>query len=140
MELISLSPNSGNGATQTFTAVIRDQDGAATIPFVQFVMNTGLSGSNGCFVHYDRASNAFFLLNDAATVFAGLLAGIGQTANSQCTLSGAGSGGVINGNDLTVTYKLTFAAGFAGTKKIFMQAVDNTGVIEVWHQMGTWTR
>jgi len=44
------------------------------------------------------------------------------------------------GNNLTVTYNLTFSAAFAGPKKLFMQAVDNSGVIEVWRQMGTWTR
>ena len=35
-----------------------------------------------------------------------------------------------------MTYNLTFSAGFAGTKQIYMQAADNTGVIEAWHQIG----
>jgi hypothetical protein len=140
VELISLSPNSGTGVSQIFTAVMKDGDGATTIPFVQFVMNAGLSGFNGCFIHYDRASNVFFLLNDLGTVFSGLVAGSGTVSNSQCTLNGTGSGGTSIGSNLTVTYSLTFSAGFAGTKKIYMQGVDNTGVIEVWHQMGTWTR
>jgi photosystem II stability/assembly factor-like uncharacterized protein len=140
VELISLSPNSGTGVSQIFTAVMKDGDGATTIPFVQFVMNAGLSGFNGCFIHYDRASNVFFLLNDLGTVFSGLVAGSGTVSNSQCTLNGTGSGGTSIGSNLTVTYSLTFSAGFAGTKQIYMQGVDNTGVIEVWHQMGTWTR
>jgi hypothetical protein len=140
VELISLSPNSGTGVSQMFTAVTRDGDGATTIPFVQLVMNAGLSGFNGCFIHYDRASNVFYLLNDAGTAFAGMFAGSGQVSNSQCTLHGAGSGGTAAGSDLTVTYNLDFSAGFAGTKQVYMQAVDNNGVIEVWHQMGTWTR
>jgi hypothetical protein len=54
-------------------------------------------------------------------------------------LNGVGSGGTAVGSNLTVTYNLTFSGGFAGTKQIYMQAVDNTGVIEVWHQMATWT-
>jgi hypothetical protein len=141
VELISLTPNSGAGVSQVFTAVTKDGDGAVTIPFVQFVMNAGLSGFNGCFIHYDRASNVFYLLNDTGTVFSGLVAGSAtQVSNSQCTLHGIGSGGTAVGPDLTVTYNLDFSAGFAGTKQIFMQAVDNTGIIEVWHQMGTWTR
>ena len=73
-------------------------------------------------------------------VFSGMFAGSGQVSNSQCTLHGAGSGGVVSGSTLTITYNLDFSAAFAGTKKAFMQAVDNTGVIEVWHQVGTWTR
>ena len=103
-------------------------------------MNNGLSGFNGCFIHYDRASNVFFLLNDAGTAFSGLIAGsAGQVLNSQCTLQGVGSGGTAVGSNLTVNYNLTFSAGFAGTKQIYMQAVNNTGVVEVWHQMATWT-
>ena len=45
----------------------------------------------------------------------------------------------MSGNSLTITYNLTFSAGFTGTKQTYLQAVDNNGVIEVWHQMGTWT-
>jgi hypothetical protein len=40
------------------------------------------------------------------------------------------------GSNLTVTYNLTFSVSFAGTKQIYMQTVDNAGVIEVWHQRG----
>ena len=140
VELVSLTPNSGTGVSQVFTTVTKDGDGATTIPFVQFVMNNGLSGFNGCFIHYDRASNVFFLLNDAGTAFSGMFAGSGQVSNSQCTLHGAGSGGTVLGSNLTVTYVLEFSAGFTGTKKVFMQALDNTNCIQVWRQMGTWTQ
>jgi hypothetical protein len=140
VELISLTPSSGTGAAQTFIAVVRDGNGAGAIPFVQFVVGATLSGFNGCFIHYDRASNVFFLLNDAGTAWSGLIAGsAGQVSNSQCTLKGTGSGGTAAGSNLTITYSLEFSAGFAGSKKIFMQAVDNTGVIEAWRHMATWT-
>ena len=140
VELVSLTPNSGSGGSQTFTAVIKDGNGAAAIPFVQLVMNNSLSGINGCFIHYDRASNVFFLLNDTGTAFSGLAAGSdAQVSNSQCTLNGVGSGGTGAEANLTVSYKLNFSAGFAGTQKIYMQAVDNNSVIEAWHQMGTWS-
>jgi large repetitive protein len=141
VELISWSPSSGAGASQVFTAVVRDGDGGSTIPFVQMVMNGSLSGPNGCFVHYDRASNTFFLLNNSGTAWSGLVGGTaGQVSNSQCTLKGVGSGGAVVGSDLTVTYNLDLAPAFAGSKKIFLQAVDNTNVIQPWRQMGTWTR
>src|ERR1700720_4230043 len=92
------SPSRPNGA------------GASTIAFAQFVMNTTLNGINACFVHYDRASNVFFLLNDAGTMFAGLVAGSAtQVSNSQCTLHGVGSGGSPSGpSTLTITYALDF--------------------------------
>jgi len=142
VELISLSPNTGTGFSQTLTSVIKDGDGATTIPFVEFVMTGQPVNSftgNGCFIFYARAANVFFLLNDAATAFSGLVAGsAGSVGNSHCTLNGVGSGGVSVGSNLTVTFNLTFSAGFAGTKQIYMQAADDTGNIEAWHLMGTW--
>jgi hypothetical protein len=140
VELISLTPNSGSGGSVTFTSVVKDSDGASTIPFTQFVMNAGLNGYNACFIHFDRASNAFFLLKDDASGWFGLLGGTaGQVANSQCVLRGTGSGGTASGDTLTVTYNLQFKSGFAGSRQIYMQAVDNTGVIQSWKQMGSWT-
>jgi len=142
VELISLSPNTGTGFTQTFTSVTKDGDGATTIPFVEFVMTGQPVNSftgNGCFIFYARAANVFFLLNDAATAFSGLVAGsAGSVGNSHCTLNGVGSGGTAVGSNLTVTFNLTFSAGFAGTRQIYMQAADDTNNIEVWHLMGTW--
>lgn len=141
VEVTSYSPNSGSGASQTFTAVVHDGDGANTIAFAQFVMNGSLNGYNGCFIHYDRASNVFFLLNDSGTDWFGMFAGTAtQVSNSQCTLHGSGSNGTVSGSNLTITYQLDFAPSFSGPKVTNMQAVDNTGVIEVWHQVGTWTR
>jgi len=114
VELISLTPNSGTGVSQVFTAVTKDGDGATTIPFVQLVINAGLSGSNGCFIHYDRASNVFYWLNDAGTAFAGMFAGSGQVSNSQCTLHGVGSGATTVGSNLTITLQSDFRSGLCG--------------------------
>lgn len=140
IEITGLNPSSGNSATQTFTAEIKDGDDADTIPFVQFLMNASLQGTNGCFIHYDRVSNAFFLLSDDAGAWSGIIGGSdGSVANSQCSLSGLGSGGVGVGKTLTITYQLTLAPTFSGPKKVFLQTVDDTGIIESWHQMGTWT-
>ena len=143
VELISLTPNSGSGGSQMFTAVTSDGTGATTIPFVGLVMTaqpiSSFSG-NGCFIFYARASNVFYLLNDSATAFSGLVAGSASSvSNSQCTLNGVGSGGLTSGSNLTVTYNLTLSGSFTGPKQIYMQAVDNTGIIEVWHRMGTWS-
>ena len=135
IEVTSLSPLPGSGLSQTLTATITDN---RTPGFVQFVMNTGLNGINACFIHYDPAANVFYLLNDSGTGWLGLVAGSAtQVSNSQCTLAGAGSGGLASGNTLTVTYEFNFSGGFAGAKQIYMQAADIYGNIEVWHNEGT---
>ncbi len=140
VEIASLTPNSGGGVSQTFTAVVKEGGGGNTIAFAQLVMNTGLNGYNACFIHYDRASNVFYLLNDAGTGWSGLFAGsAAQVQNSQCILQGVGSGGIVSGSNLTITYNLSFTGSFTGARQIYMQAVDQAGIIEVWHQTASWT-
>ncbi len=140
VEIVSLTPNSGGGLSQTFTAVVKEGGGANTIAFAQLVMNAGLNGINACFIHYDRASNVFYLLNDAGTGWFGLISGSAtQVQNSQCILHGVGSGGTVSGSNLTITYNLSFTGSFTGARQIYMQAVDQANVIEVWHQTATWT-
>ena len=138
VELVSLNPNLGAGTSQTFTAVVRDAN-AGDVLFTQLVMNAGLSGYNGCFIHYDPAADVFYLLNDAGTGWSGLFGGsAGLVQNSQCILNGSGSGGTKAGADLTITYNLQFKGTFTGTNQTYMQAVDAAGVIEVWKLIGTW--
>ena len=140
VEIVSLTPNSGGGLSQTFTGVVQEAGGGSTIAFAQLVMNAGLSGYNACFIHYDRASNVFYLLNDGGTGWFGLFAGSAtQVQNSQCILQGVGSGGTVSGSNLTITYNLSFTVGFVGPKQIYMQAADDTLSIEVWHQTASWT-
>ncbi len=140
VEITSFAPLSGNGPFQTFSAGVRDADGANTIAFVQFVMNAGLNGFNACFIHYDRASNAFFLLKDDASGWFGLVGGsAAQVENSQCVLRGVGSGGTSTVDTLSINYNLQFKTAFTGSRNIYLQAVDNTGVIQSWKQAGTWT-
>jgi hypothetical protein len=94
---------------------------------------------NGCYIYYDATGNVFYLVDDTATTFSGVVAGSpGQVNNSQCTLSGTGSGGTVSGTDLTITYNLSFSGGFTGTNQIYMQTVDTIGTNEVWHTIGTW--
>ncbi len=140
VEIVLLTPNSGGGLSQTFTAVVKEGGGGNTIAFAQLVMNAGLNGYKACFIHYDRASNVFYLLNDTGTGWFGLFAGSAtQVQNSQCILQGVGSGGTVSGSNLTITYNLSFTGSFTGARQIYMQAVDQTSIIEVWHQIASWT-
>jgi hypothetical protein len=140
LEITSLTPSAAAGASGVVTANVRKGDGVSNIAFVQFVMNAGLNGFNACFIHYDRASNVFFLLKDDASGWFGLVGGSpAQVANSQCVLQGVGSGGTSTTDTLSINYNLQFKAPFNGSRNIYLQAVDNTGVIQSWKQAGTWS-
>ena len=141
VEITSLAPLPGSGFNQTLTATIKNGTGAATTQFAELLVTgqpLATFSGNGCFIFYVPSANVFYLLNDAASTFSGLVAGSSASvSNSQCTLHGAGSGGTPSGSTLTVNYNLSFTAGFAGSKHVYMQAADSAGNIEAWHNEGT---
>src|SRR5206468_1738074 len=120
-QLISVSPSSGSGAGAVLTAFYRDPNGATDLPWAQMNINAVLSDQNACYVHYDRINNLMYLLNDTATVWLRLVPGTPQTvSNSQCILSGPGSGATVSGSDLLVSWALTFKAAFNGLKGVYI--------------------
>ena len=145
--VVSLSPNTGFGNSQLFTARYSTVNpGGATIDRAYLLMNTSINGTNGCLVEYSPASNTFRLINnDGATWSAPALAGTAVTlSNSQCSLNVAASSGATTASvgtlDTSVNYALTFATGFAGFKNIYLLASsESAGVTSGWVQGGTWT-
>ncbi len=136
----TVSPASGSGYSQTFTATYTDANGATDIAGAYFLVNSQARADLGCFVYYSRAANTVQLLNDAGTVWSAAMApGGGGLANSQCTLSGAGLSAGASGNTLTVTLPVTFTAAFAGTRNIYLLAIDSGGSNTNWSLKGAWT-
>jgi hypothetical protein len=135
----SVTPNSGTGTSQVFTAAYSDVQGYQDISYALFMVAADPGGVGACFSMWVPAYNEFYLGNDAGTNWLGPIVGGGSATlqNSQCTLSAAGSSGNGTGNALTVRFGLTFAGSFAGTKNTYEMVVGsggNTG----WQLQGTW--
>ncbi|MGA3017202.1 MAG: SBBP repeat-containing protein, partial [Bryobacteraceae bacterium] len=134
-----VSPSSGSGTPQTFTFQYTDAAGAVDLTSVSANFNTAVSTVNGCVVNFNRALNTLWLLTDAGVQSgSGITPGSGSQTNSQCTLSGAGSGVSTSGNTLTLSLALTFLPAFAGAKNIYMEAVNPNGTA-AWQVEGSWT-
>ncbi len=137
----SSTPGTGAGATQTFALRYSDTRGATDLmtAWVWFATSSSGSASNTCMAYYDRASNLFFFLNDAATAWSTAAPGANITLqNSQCSLNAAASSTSISGNTLTVNMAMTFKPAFSGSRSIFMYATngaENSG----WVDRGDWT-
>jgi hypothetical protein len=139
--VVSLSPSSGSGTTQTFTGVYADPNGAGDLALVRMLFNTAVSGPHSCYVFYYPSSNLLYLENDSDT---GLTAGIapgstGQVSNSQCTLAGTGSSRGVSGSNLTLKAALKFNNTFVGQKNVYLRADEDNGTTSGWVQKGTWT-
>jgi Beta-propeller repeat. len=138
---VSVTPPGSSGASQTFTLVYSDARGFADINWVEMNWNATLSTANACYVHYDRSINTIRLSTDAGSgwIGSGVLGSAGILQNSQCLLDVGASSFSGAGGSLTVNLALTFKAGFAGAKNIYMQVQDNANTLTAWQARGTWT-
>jgi hypothetical protein len=138
--VVSLSPSSGSGATQTFTAAYSDPNGAADLTIVRILFNTTVSAASACYVLYYPGSNLLYLENDGGTgVSAGVTPGSSsQVSNSQCTLKGTGSSYTASGNTGTLSVALTFSGSFTAQKNVYLLAGESNGTNSGWIQKGTW--
>jgi hypothetical protein len=137
--VVSVSPASGAGSTQTFSFTFSDPGGYGAIVSAQMLFNTPISVSGGCYLLYHRATNAVYLTNDAGTAWqpTAITPGQGTTVqNSQCIVNGMSAIGT--GNTLIVSVALTFKPAFSGSKGIYAEVYDGAGDSS-WQQKGTWT-
>jgi hypothetical protein len=136
---VYVAPNSGSGSSQVFSLQFSDLSGAGDLRTVSALFNTAASLASGCAVTYNRAQNTLALMTDAGVLpAASITPGAGSQQNSQCVLNGGGSSALVQGNVLMLNLALTFQSGFAGSKNVYMQAVNPAGSTG-WQQLGTWT-
>jgi hypothetical protein len=127
--VMSLSPTSGTGLSQTFTAVYSDPNGVADLSGVGMIFSTGASVASGCALIYVPGSNTIYLYNNAGTALlsTGVIPGSsGSVSNNQCTVNGTGSSTSTNGNNLTVNFALSFSGAFLGQKNVSLNAAGQT--------------
>ncbi len=132
------------GSPQTVTFTGRDGNGVGDLARLYFVVSPGAAQvtTSGCHGFYDRASNSFFLYDDALGALAGpLVAGTaGTIQNSQCAVDGAGTSVVsATGTDLVLGVQMRLRGGFAGgAKKLYLLGQDRAGADSGWVQVLNW--
>jgi YD repeat-containing protein len=138
----SVTPSSGNGASQVFTATFADTDRPQDITEADFLINGSVSAPAACYVKWTPASN-LYLMNDAGTAWLGPIT-IGSSAtlqNGQCVISGAGSSVALSGNGsssmVTLQLAVTFLSSFDGGKNLYT-VVYGSGGNSGWQTEGTW--
>jgi hypothetical protein len=138
---VAVTPSSGTGASAVFQAVYSDPNGAKNIT-ADMMINHVDSWAGSCGTRYDQATNGLFIINDAGNGWLGpIKPGAAATLqNSQCVLNGATSSATVSGNNLTVTFDVTFLPGFVGEKNIYLLAKNNSTNMESGcTPRGTWS-
>jgi hypothetical protein len=141
--IVSLTPSSGSGGAQVFTAVFSDPDGATDITFAQMVIGVAANGGGQayCLVHYDRAGNALYLYGDGGSFLGPATPGVASNLlkTSSCAVSALNSSAAAAGNTLTLSISVAFEPSFAGSKNVYLRAVDSINNDTTAMQKGTWT-
>jgi hypothetical protein len=118
-----------------------DPDGYGNVRYINYLMNTSISAANGVYITYDRLLNQLWLRDDAGTTnLGGYSPGTANTIeNSQVVVDVAGCSAGPSGGNLALNLKLTFKAGFVGSKNQYMKVIDYLNLVDGWKQKGTWT-
>ena len=137
--VVSVTPNSGSGATQSFAFLLNDANGFGNIPYA-FLTFTGIPSTNKqCTVVYS-ASNLYLVADDFS--WQGPLTPTNVFQNSQCFLDGPHSSVSGSGNSLTINLALTFKTAFTGNQGITVFAADLTAGVYTYSStqlVGAWT-
>lgn len=136
----SLTPDSGEGIRQSFTARVSDPNGASDLAAAHLLLHTGPGGAGGCHVRYIRQTNSLVLRDDSDTAWLGPIpVGVAGTLNnSQCLVDAGASSASASGETLTLTVALNFSPSFYGTKFVYLLAEDQGQLSTGWQQRGTW--
>lgn len=127
-QLVSLTPASGSGQTQTFTLTASDSAGAADIRSVDLMINNAFSGSGACWMAFDRTSGLKLAGDD----------GNWQTGgNSQCVVRLLSVND--SGNDMSVSVSVSFDRNWTGDRTIWAAANDTASNSSGYQQIGTYT-
>jgi uncharacterized repeat protein (TIGR01451 family) len=141
LTVLSVAPSSGIGNTAVFSLAVSDSSGTGNIGAAVLLINSSLTGTGGCFIDYTPGNQSILLANDSVTAWLGPSA-IGSGAalsNSQCTVRPSAASVSTSGNNLTVSFPVSFSAAFAGAKTTWGYVSDKSNLNSGYRVTGAWT-
>ncbi len=144
LSAVSVTPNSGGGAAVTFSFLVSDSKGAASLGTVLMMVNASLTFSNSCQIRYNPANGAFYLYGVSAGWQGPLLPGAPASLdNGLCSVLGTGTSVIAAGTNIVLNVSMRFGAGFAGVKNVYLLAQEGAYGAPTsttnWQPRGTWT-
>ncbi|MBI5083069.1 MAG: SBBP repeat-containing protein [Acidobacteria bacterium] len=136
---VSVSPASASGNRQVFTLTFSDPNGPQDIATPRLLIHSQQRGDGGCYILLNRVSSILYLADDAGVNWAPVRLGAAESAqNSQCVVWGMTSSAALAGNQLVVALDLSLKSTFAGTKSIWANATDGSGLTSPSPLLGTY--
>lgn len=138
---VSIQPASGKGYASTFTAKYADANGGTDIQHAYLLINSQVTGPDGCHIRYTRADDTFSLqLNNGQWSTPSVRGSGADLNNDQCTIKPSASSVLVAHTDLTFSIPVVFSESFGGTKNTYLWVQDNEGnQAATYEHRGTWT-
>lgn len=134
-QLVSLTPSSGAGQSQTFTLTASDSDGASDISSMSLMVNSVFDGQTGCWLNWvNENQQAFFNTDGYNWAYLGPGANL---ENSRCSVQFVSANS--SGNSVSVSFNVTFKSAMTGTQNVYAQAISKAAELTGYQQMATWT-
>jgi hypothetical protein len=135
----SVAPNSGSGRTPLFVLNASDDNGAADLKTVLFLVNDAINDVNACYLWYTIATNKIHLFRDSDRAWLPVTLGTQETAeNNACSIVGTGVSMAVSGNGINVSLAITFKQSYSGAKNLYGYAFDTANLVSGWTLLGTW--
>jgi len=138
-----MTPSAGTASSTMLTLTYEDATSASNLQTMWALVNTSLDGRSACYIAYYAPANQLLLIPDNGSVLETLgmvLTGKNSVANSQCSISAAGSSVVQNGSKTVLNLKVAFSPSFAGSKVAWMATQTMGGAqTSSWQSLGTWS-
>ncbi len=138
---VAMTPDAGSGNDVAITYVWQDATSTSNLQTTWALINDALDGRAACYIAYYRPGNQVFMIpdnGDGTQATNIVLTGTNTISNSQCTVSAQGSSVTQTGNQLSLTLRYTFKAGFTGPRVIWMAASSLAGQHSTWWAFGNW--
>ena len=140
----TVAPNSGStpaGQTQYLSTSWSDPNGWEDLKWCFFLIGPNTAMADRVFAYYSVANHLLYLRNDGGNAWLGGYApGSANTiTNSQVTLDCSETEVLRSGNTIEVRWALTFDPSYPGTHNQYLKCKDKTGLVDGWHDRGTWT-
>ncbi|HXB71946.1 MAG TPA: hypothetical protein VNY05_27165 [Candidatus Acidoferrales bacterium] len=136
--IVSVTPSSGKGSSQTFAFQLSDTDGYASISSAEIVF-TGNDGLR-CHVLFVRTGAIYLAAQDESAWLGPVVAGSsGTLQHSYCSVNAASSSTQGSGNVVTLNLMVQFTGAFAGSRIVVADVYSVNNGHPGNRQVATWT-
>lgn len=136
---VTLTPSSGSGYSQNFTAQVIDANGASALTQVDLIIGS-VGTTNSCWAEYAPATRTIYLRDNNNNWMPAALGSSTVLQNSQCSLNAGSSSAATSGagTQLNVNFAMSFTSSYVGAQPLVTFVADSSNWLTGFVTEGTY--